>query len=92
MVNDKKENCWEFMKCGREPGGDKSAERDACPAATSEEYNGVNNGINGGRFCWKVAGTMCSNAIQGSFSLEIINCTQCAFFKKVREEEGPYFS
>lgn len=28
-------NCWEFKKCGREPGGLKARERGACPATVN---------------------------------------------------------
>jgi len=31
---DKKKNCWEFMKCGREPGGVNAIELGVCRAAT----------------------------------------------------------
>lgn len=29
-------NCWEYFKCGREPGGSKVDELGVCPAATEE--------------------------------------------------------
>jgi hypothetical protein len=32
----KKQNCWEYMKCGREPGGEKVAELGICRAAADE--------------------------------------------------------
>ncbi len=88
----KKENCWEYMQCGREPGGKNVAKRGLCPAATSEEYDGVNNGLNGGRFCWKISGTMCFDSIKGSCAPEITSCLLCPFFKKVKEEEGDSFA
>ena len=50
-----KQNCWEFKKCGREPGGVKTAELGVCPAATTEKANGLNSGRNGGRACWAIA-------------------------------------
>jgi len=33
MEGDMKEclNCWEFKKCGREPGGEKASELGICP-------------------------------------------------------------
>ncbi|MGD8654719.1 MAG: hypothetical protein PVG28_01325, partial [Desulfobacterales bacterium] len=55
----KKINCWEFMKCGREPGGAKAAEYGTCIAATDSSYAGINTGKNAGRICWAVAGTCC---------------------------------
>ena len=79
------------MKCGREPGGIDSEKLSICPATTAEKYTGVNRGINAGRFCWKVVGTMCFETIRGVSTLEIISCSQCSFFKKV-QEEGKNFS
>jgi hypothetical protein len=40
----KRLNCWEFKKCGREPGGHKVEELGVCPATTDKEFNGVNKG------------------------------------------------
>jgi hypothetical protein len=50
-------NCWEFEKCGRQPGGIKVKELGVCPAATEKRAHGINGGINGGRACWAIAGT-----------------------------------
>ncbi len=41
-------NCWEFKKCGREPGGAKIEE---CLAAKDSEIDGTNSGKKGGRVC-----------------------------------------
>ncbi len=45
----KKINCWEFMKCGREPGGARASELGTCVAATDSSYGGINAGKNAGR-------------------------------------------
>jgi len=45
----KKLNCWEYMKCGRELGGEKVTELCTCRAATDKYFTGLNYGINGGR-------------------------------------------
>ena len=29
-------NCWEFKKCGREPGGTNASQRETCPACVAE--------------------------------------------------------
>ena len=84
-------NCWEFMKCGRELGGDKVNELEYCPTATDTSLNGINGGKNGGRCCWRVAGTFCNGKIQGTYASKIVNCIECDFFKKVKEEEGNNF-
>jgi hypothetical protein len=82
-----KQNCWEYMKCGREPNGSRVEQLGVCPASTADTYHGINNGLNGGRFCWKVLGTMCFETIQGNTPQKLISCIQCAFFKKVKNEE-----
>lgn len=81
-------NCWEFMNCGREPGGNRADELGACPAAVDESFEGINSGKNGGRICWAVAGTFCDGHIQGTFAEKRKSCIRCDFFKKVQEEEG----
>jgi len=84
----KKLNCWEHSRCGREPGGDKVAERGECPAATDTSFDGINSGVAGGRICWAVAGTFCGGRVQGSFAEKRNSCMDCDFFKQVRTEEG----
>ncbi|MDM8522438.1 protein kinase [Desulfococcaceae bacterium HSG8] len=84
----KKLNCWEYMKCGREPGGEKADELGICPAAADSSFNGLNRGKNAGRICWAVAGTFCGGEIQGSFADKRKSCMRCNFFKQIREEEG----
>ena len=84
----RKINCWEFKKCGREPGGKKSAELGICPAAVDTSFDGINRGVNAGRFCWAVAGTFCGGTAQGTFAEKRNSCLGCDFFNKVRAEEG----
>jgi hypothetical protein len=83
----KKLNCWEIEKCGREPGGAKIAEHGECPAATETSANGINEGKNGGRICWAIAGTFCSEKAKGISAKEKFTCMSCDFFKLVNEEE-----
>lgn len=85
-------NCWEFKKCGREPKGAKEHELGVCPAATNFTHNGKNGGKAAGRFCWKVAGTLCGGKVQGSFAAKMSNCVACDFFKAVKQEQGPAFA
>jgi hypothetical protein len=54
-----KKNCWEFKNCGRQNGGSKVREFEICPVATDSSHQGKNGGLNSGRYCWKVAGTLC---------------------------------
>jgi outer membrane lipoprotein SlyB len=86
-----KMNCWEFKKCGRQPGGPKTAELGACPAATFAGCDGTNMGKNAGRYCWKLAGTLCGGVVQGSFATKVSNCMKCEFFSTVKMEEGSSF-
>ena len=80
-------NCWDFKKCGREPGGDKADELGVCPATELTTVNGVNMGKNGGRSCWAIAGTLCGGKVQGVFAEKIANCATCDFYNKVLNEE-----
>lgn len=80
-------NCWDFTKCGREPGGAKAQERGVCPASTDVAANGFHGGKNGGRICWAIEGTLCDGTVQGTFAQKISSCMGCEFFKKVKAEE-----
>jgi serine/threonine protein kinase len=87
-MSTKKLNCWEFMKCKREPGGARAGENGTCVAATDSSYDGINYGKNAGRICWAVAGTCCGGDIQGTFAEKRDSCTSCPFYKLIQEEEG----
>ncbi len=76
-------NCWEIMKCGREPGGAKAEVLGVCIATTDSKVNGQNNGTNGGRICWAVAGTLCGGTVQGEFAAKMDNCIKCDFYHQV---------
>jgi len=84
-------NCWEYKKCGREPGGSKSRELGICSAATESIMDGVHGGSNAGRACWVVAGTLCGGEVQGSFAMKFNECEKCDFYIEVRNEEFPKF-
>jgi len=87
----RKTNCWEVKKCQRQPGGSKEKELGVCPASVNFTHNGKNGGRGAGRYCWKVAGTLCGGKVQGSFAQKMMNCAQCEFFKMVKTEEGINF-
>ena len=84
-------NCWEIKKCGRETGGAKSNEMGICPAAVDTSSDGANNGRNGGRICWAVAGTFCGGKVQGNFAQKSVSCMSCEVFKQIKSDEGPDF-
>jgi hypothetical protein len=87
----KKKNCWEFKKCGREPGGNHEKELGCCPAALEQALDSLHGGKNAGRACWVIAGTLCEGKVQGSFAKKLAGCTACDFYKAVeKEEEGNY--
>jgi hypothetical protein len=92
MANAKKQNCWEFKSCGREPGGAKVKEFGVCPAPREARLDQVHGGINGGRSCWILAGTLCKGEVQGTFAQKYKNCETCDFYKQVKEEEFPKFT
>jgi len=83
-----KKNCWEFKKCGREPGGEKVHELGVCPAAIETKVDGIHGGKNGGRCCWAVVGTFCEGVVQGTFVQKYRNCQNCDFYKTVIKEEA----
>lgn len=79
-------NCWEFKKCGREPGGAKAAELGICPATTFTAADGFCEGKNAGRGCAYVTGTLCGGVIQGTFKDKEKNCLGCAFYQDLIDE------
>lgn len=84
-------NCWELIFCGREPDGLYAKQHGACPAATAARHDRKNNGTNGGRYCWRVAGTMCGGIIQGDWATKIKDCEACKFYQYVQKQEGANF-
>lgn len=87
-----RKNCWEFMHCGREPGGERVSELGVCPASTEKRLDGTHHGKNAGRSCWVVAGTLCKGEVQGLFAKKYKQCSECRFYIHVRDEELPDFT
>lgn len=81
-------NCWEFRKCGREPGGLRVARLGVCPAAKETAFAGTNRGRKAGRYCWRIAGTFCEGKIEGSMANSLLSCSYCTFYRRVQEDEG----
>ncbi len=86
-----RENCWEVMKCGRQTGGENVHDLGECIAALSSQYDGLNKGKHGGRFCWVITGTLCKGEKQGTYAKKLKSCLDCKFLKQVNEEEGRFF-
>jgi hypothetical protein len=85
----RKINCWEFKKCGRQPGGHKVKELGICPASVETRANGIHGGKNGGRCCWAVLATNCSGGVvaETRFSQKLAECINCEFYKNTFKEE-----
>ena len=84
-------NCWEFKKCGRQPGGEYVSELGICPAAQVTKHSGVNGGKNGGRVCWALVGTLCGGKIQGRYAEKVDTCVDCSFYNYVCRQEKQNF-
>jgi hypothetical protein len=87
-----KKNCWELIFCGREPNGTNVDELGVCPAAIDTLHDKKSNGENGGRYCWRIAGTMCGGKIQGEWATKIADCHACKFYQFVEKQEGDEFT
>jgi len=86
-----KQNCWDYLKCDRQPGGSKVSEFGVCPASTDSTSTGSNSGQMAGRMCWATAGTICGGKIQGTAAEKNMSCLSCDFYQKVKGEEGANF-
>jgi len=92
MGTQRKLNCWEYKKCGRQPQGIHEKDLGICPAAVATPLDDVHDGTNAGRSCWVVSGTFCKGQVQGTFAQKFKNCENCDFYQLVRREEGGSFT
>jgi hypothetical protein len=83
------QNCWDVMQCGLGPGQSGGSGAGTCPAALEERLDGCNDGVNAGRACWVVAGTLCGGEPQGRFAEKVGGCMECDFYRRVKHEQGP---
>jgi hypothetical protein len=83
----KKVNCWEYMKCGREPGGQNASGDDVCPVSLHEELHGIHGGKNAGRACWAIDNSLCPDMIRKTATKKFAGCWKCDFYHQVRDEE-----
>lgn len=86
-----KYNCWELLECGRQEGGKKVSELGICPATQAGKGSGMNEGKQGGRICWAIAGTLCGEKVQGVFAQKRETCRMCPVYLLVKSEEGEKF-
>jgi hypothetical protein len=92
VTTQRKLNCWEFKKCGRQPQGHHAHDLGVCPASQEGALDDVHGGTNAGRACWVVSGTFCQGKVQGTFAQKFKNCEICDFYQAVRKEEGGSFT
>ena len=86
-----RQNCWEYKQCGRQKGGAHVRDLGVCPAASENKLDGVHGGMNAGRACWVVAGTLCQGNVQGSYAHKYTSCNSCDFYQEVKQKEYPKF-
>jgi hypothetical protein len=84
----RKQNCWEYKRCGREAGGRNARELGVCPVAVQEDLAGAHGGKKAGRACWVVAGSLCGGKVQGSYAQKLADCWRCDFLSAVKTEES----
>jgi hypothetical protein len=84
-------NCWEFMDCGYARRGDKTDIGGICPVLSANEYDGINDGKSGGRYCWNVKEAFCQ---MGGGSLNVVltlTCFKCDFYRYVHDQQKAQF-
>ncbi len=86
-----KRNCWEHQNCGRQEGGINVDRLGLCSAASHQCANGINDGKNGGRTCWAVAGMFSDGKIECSCQPSTFGCILCDFYSQVENEQGEDF-
>lgn len=72
-------------------GGQNTSTLGVCKASTESRLDGVHGGINAGRACWTVAGTLCGGKAQGTCAEKIETCLECDFYDHVKKQEGKNF-
>ncbi len=83
----KKKNCWEYMKCGRQPEGHAVSDSGVCPVSVYEDLNGVHGGKNAGRACWAVDDSLCPELLRKTSEQKFSGCWKCDFYQSVKNEE-----
>lgn len=81
-------NCWEYQGCERGPGGRRWQSGNACPVGQAQALDGANGGVNAGRACWVITGTVCDGKKSGTYQQKIHECQKCSFYARVHVEEA----
>ncbi len=84
----KKKQCWEVMECCKHLEDEHICGIGVCPAKLPSEYDGINGGKNGGRFCWAIMGTFGQGNPRCTYSSKIVDCLSCELYIQVEIEEG----
>lgn len=83
------------MDCGQNCSSKGHADFKKCPAVTETRLNGIHGGMNAGRACWVMNGTLgrggCDGRVQGLVVEKLGKCMMCDFYKFVRSEEDELF-
>ncbi len=79
-----KKNCWEVMGCAYGPS---SRGTKTCPVVTETRLHNIHGGINAGRACWVVAGTLCHDEAGKRFASKMETCFECSFYRRIHMEE-----
>jgi len=90
IVMNKKLNCWEFKKCGREPGGRNVSQYGVCSIPLARDCDGINGGKNCGRACWLWRELACVKIMQKCSVQEIRECRECDFYLFVKKKRVPH--
>ena len=81
-----KSNCWEVIKCGREPGGKSHVEKGVCPVTVFTAADGFLGGENGGRACVFIVGSLAMDKTIGTCERANGDCFKCKFFKRLKKQ------
>jgi len=92
MNTDDLSNCWQFKKCGREPGGKDALQSGICPVALETEADGLHNGENGGRCCWVLTDSACQENPHDLCLETIRKCRECDFYLFIEKSEKLLFA
>ena len=84
-MEEKNINCWEFKRCGREPGGENAFADGICPAAIESRANGIHQGMNGGRCCWVISDSYCKIGEKDDVAGTFVECRNCEFYAIVKD-------
>lgn len=85
-------NCWQFKKCGREPGGRNVEQSGVCSVAVEIGADGIHSGKNGGRCCWVITNSVCESSTHGFCLKKIRGCRKCDFYFLVEKAEKLLFA